>query len=399
MCLQTSFGDRIQHIWNHINILEEKNVELEKRMVRIESEKEAMKTQNENVLEENRILQTKVEHLVGKNEELQKINNLTTNQNNLFLREHQQIQETLSQINKNISLLSERQATLKPELRAVQEKAENVERDFYLVKGTIAKMANQLQCNNQTVEAVKLDFKNLSEKCQKNSVKGSSDSEDDSSSEKSCGDMVQAMEELKYVKHEEMEIEEVNLNKQNSKNVFFRISNTIMKSEYPKSEIARLLREWTNEDLSTTFLNSVAKIKPIKIEPTNSLFIIVLKKNQISTFKDEVQKNRKLLIRSPILIRSDISEITRLKKSILGMISNRLRVDQSQVGKKASCQKRFDVKARLHYLAPGEEKPAIYSYKTAIEKFKNLLSEEEIKEAYKTLRRMPEYTQRAILLL
>ena len=114
-----------------------------------------------------------------------------------------------------------------------------------------------------------------------------------------------------------------------------------------------------------------------------------------------------VLIPSPILIRSDITPITRIKKRIIGLIAEKIR---SCKGKKSACQARISVQANLHFREPEimwqndaeEEEIKVLSYKKTIEEYGTLITTSEVERCYEQLRKYAPNLQtdaKAILLL
>ena len=254
---------------------------------------------------------------------------------------------------------------------------------------TTTQIENNFQTNltnvNEMVKDVQDDIGSLSESMKTFDANSSTKSENSTQSLES-----------NLQKHDELEYQELCDNKKNGQNLFLRI-NAFVNSDFPKSEVTRIFKTWTNNELASAFNASVATIRPLKVEEQSSLFIVKLKKKQAKSFKSLLHKFRRQLIDSPIMARNDLNAITRLKKSVLGLIAKKLRIEH---GKKTACQKRFDKMAKLHYQDPENEEIVVLNYKDAVLRFKNFITEEESQEAYGRLEKsMPDSMKKAILLL
>lgn len=311
------------------------------------------------------------------------------------------INETLRLENEQLKkTLAEKVNAMEAKLHDVT-KAINNQKDY--LKGEVEKMHFEAYQTNKSLKTeIKETVKNVEEGLENISLSVKKTLEvkesDDNSSQESENSTI--AEKIKEITHDELENEEANENQSNQQKLFFRIQSNL-NSEFPRSEITRILRKWTTDDVATAFQTSVATVKAIKSTQNESLFLVLLKKKHAKTFKDLLFKYRSLLLKSPILIRSDIVYITRLKKSILGLIAERLRVEKGS--QHAACIRRLHPRASLHCVEPGEaeEKIVVYSYKEAVSKYKRFLTNEEIQLAYCKLQhsKMTDFAMRATLLL
>ena len=308
--------------------------------------------------------------------------------NQLLRVENEQLKK---QLNEKISMIETKlQKELDIQKKYLTGECEKMHFDLYKSNQSVK---SEIKNITETLGNMDKDLKNVSLSVKKTLEVETSDGNSPQKTE-------WVTEKMKTIKHEELEAKEAHENKRNQQQLFCRIQSSIF-SDFPKSEITRLLRKWTTDEMAKEFETSVATVKPIKVAQNESLFLIVLKKKQAKTFKDLLFKNRAFLIKSPILIRSDITYATRLKKSILGLISKRLRMEKGT--EKAACQRRFHSRASLHCLETEEvgERIAVYSYKEAITKYQNLLTKEEIEVAYGKLKHlnMSGFDMKATLLL
>ena len=369
------------------------------------------------VFDENKEIQSRQDELIKANEKLANDNAILSNQCSLFMRQNQQLLDKLSLIDDRTNALSEEMRSgfkeNKKSLEAMSEtviKVRTMEFDSNKMKNKIDNMANGLGTMETAVMGLRKQIKECEMGTLSNTksgkdfqmeltssndiVKGEEDDENSSTKSDSSNKSLEA--NLQELKHDELEYDEFCENQKNRNNIFIRI-NSYLNSDFPKSEISRLIRTWTNDELASAFRTSVLTIRPLKVEKNSSLFIAKLKRNHEKTFKTLLRKNRALIIASPILMRSDLNAITRIKKSVLGLIAKKLRI---QEGPKSACQKRLDKKAKLHYMAPDDEAIIVLSYKNAVQRFRNLITEEESKKAYGMLEKsIPESMKRAMLLL
>ena len=327
----------------------------------------------ENILQQNQEFNYKINLLLEENQAL-------SNENNELLTKNKELDQKTSNLEEKVDMLVKKVENSVSELSKTNQKVDDLSESFK--KGF--QDNSQLEAKIHNVEEIIKDVESKTS-CD-NSLSTSSTTEE-------------VEKQLKFIKHQEYEFTEISENKKASNKLFIRV-NTYVNAKHGLSEIARVLHQWTNKELANEFVSSVKKVKPLKVSKKMSLFHVVLKHGNVTSFKALMRKHRSLLISSPVMIRSDLTYVTRLKRSILGLICERLR---TQKGDKSACQKRINEKATLHFLDLGqfEPKKAIeYSYQEAIKLFGHLITPEEATMAYSKLgEHMPQFQKEAILLL
>ena len=138
---------------------------------------------------------------------------------------------------------------------------------------------------------------------------------------------------------------------------------------------------------TNTLFGKVKKFSLCRKRSSSNLFHIFIEPHQgtLQSLTELLRYHQNQLTEYCLVFRSNLGQITRLKKKIIGKISKKL---QEDIGPKAACIQRFTQQANLFVQQSEETEIKKINYKEVINTYGNFLTTGFIKEIYKDIKFM-----------